>query len=133
MLRSRSIAWGLAVVALTATSTGCLNPGNPRDAVRFCTLVRDEQPGLTNATDPAALVDLYRTLDKHAPLQIMDEWHRLVVLLGRVTTYDPKDSTDTQNVIIEALQAQGAMNAVAKWVKRECKLDLGPVPTTVPG
>ena len=87
---------------------------------------------LTSTADRAALVDRFRELDKHAPLQIMDDWHRLTVLIERATTYDPMDTTDTQNVIIEALQAQNAMAAVAIWAKRECTLELGVVATTVP-
>lgn len=132
MLRGRSIVSVVAALVSIGGLSACLNTSNPRDTARFCASLRAQQPLLTSTADRAALVARYQELDKHAPLQIMDDWHRLTVLIERATTYDPMDTTDTQNVIIEALQAQNAMAAVAVWSKRECKLDLGAVPTTVP-
>jgi hypothetical protein len=132
MFRSRVVAARLALGVLVLGSLAACGSGDERDPAAFCTRLRTVQPALTDSSDPAALLQLYRDLGPHAPLQIKDDWQHLTDLIGLATSYDPTDSVATQDVLKETLRAQASVTAVAVWARDTCNIQLGPIPTTVP-
>ena len=123
---------GVVLAACVATLTLGVSAcgGDPRSVAGFCNLLRKNGAALTDTSDPAGLAELYRSLDSHAPLQIMDQWHEVTALMARVTTFNPQDDKDTQALISESLRARSSINAVAAWADSKCKVPLGHI--TVP-
>ena len=132
MFRSRVFLARLALGSLVLGSIPACGGGDERDPAAFCAQLRLVQPLLTDSSDPAALLKLYRDLGPRAPLQIKDDWQHLTDLIGLATSYDPTDSVATQDVLKETLRAQASVTAVAVWARDTCTIELGPIPTTVP-
>ena len=119
-----------AALGVVATAVSC-GGHDARDSAAFCASLRANRPGLTDASDPVALIKLYQRLDQHAPLQIKDDWHTITGLLQTVATYRPTDTSQTQPVRQAVLSSQAAVDAIGTWAAHTCQVDLGPVPTTV--
>lgn len=112
-----------AVLVLAPLMSAC-GGGDPRSVAGFCKTLRTDGALLTDTSDPAGLAERYRLLERHVPLQILDQWHEMVLLLEHVTTFDPKNDAEMQAVLAESLRAKKSMQALATWADNKCKVRL---------
>jgi len=115
----------LSLVAMGAFGTTACGDGDPRSVAGFCRLLREQGAALTDTSDPAGLAARYRTLEANVPLQIKDQWHEVTLLLEHVTTFDPKDQSETQAVLAESLRAKSSIDSLAAWADVKCKVPIG--------
>lgn len=129
----RRAATAAAAVVLLA-SCGSDDAGS---AERFCGEIDENKalltsPELTFSDDIEPVLELYREIADLAPLAIEEEWRQLVATYETANTVVLGDPESEQAVLAAAFQSEASAAAVAKWLRENCAVDIGPLATIVP-
>ena len=113
---------------------GCGDDGPPGTA-KFCGEVQEHSRALLTApatlAEIPAFVDLYKRLERDAPLAIQPHWQALVLNYETASTVDPADPASVQRSFALAYQTEESAVAVHDFLLANCNVDLGPVATIV--
>jgi hypothetical protein len=113
---------------------GCGDDGPPATA-KFCGEVQENATALLTAptaiAEIPAFVDLYKRLERDAPLAIQPHWQALVLNYETASTVDPADPASVQRSFALAYRTEGSAVAVHDFLLANCNIDLGPVATIV--
>ena len=125
------------VAALTACGgvlAGCGDDG-PAGTAKFCGEVQEQSTALLTAPttigEIAPYLDLYKRLERDAPLAIQPHWQALVLNIETASTVDPTDQASVQRSLARAYQTEESALAVHDFLLASCNVDLGPVATIV--
>jgi hypothetical protein len=131
-----ALASAAALVALGALAAGCGDDSPGGDTAKFCEEVQQHQAELltapTTLADVTSFVDLYKEIDKVAPLAIEPHWQALIVNYETASTVDPADPESVQKSLALAYATEGSAVQVRDFLLTNCNVDLGPVATIVP-
>jgi hypothetical protein len=129
------IASAAALVALATLALSCGDDG-PGDTGRFCGEVKAHTAELvTNPAklgDVAAFIDLYKRIDRVAPLAIQPHWEALILNYETASTVDPDDPASLQRAYRQAYATEASAVRVHDFLLANCGVDIGPVATIVP-
>ena len=128
------IASVAALAACGGLLVGCGDDGPPGTA-KFCGEVKEHATALLTAptaiAEIPAFVDLYKRLERDAPLAIQPHWQALVLNYETASTVDPADPASVQRSYALAYRTEGSAVAVHDFLLANCNVDLGPVATIV--
>ncbi len=121
-------------MAVAALAVGCSDDG-PGDTAKFCGEVKTHTSELVTApktlADVPAFLDLYRRIDKVAPLAIQVHWDALILNYETASTVDPKDPASVQRAYTQAYSTEASAVKVHDFLQANCSVDIGPVATIV--
>ena len=125
-----------ALFALSTLASACAE--TPRTATNFCRQLALEVPAITQPTatpvEVSQMLDRYKRLGNVAPLAIEEDWKSLTDLLTFASRANPNDAESVQAVIVMSYATEKAADAVAKWIRETCGVDIstglnvGPTP-----
>ena len=129
------IASVAALAACAGLVVGCGDDGPPGTAT-FCGEVAGALDGRCSrrrrrSPRSPAFVDLYKRLERDAPLAIQPHWQALVLNYETASTVDPADPASVQRSFALAYQTEESAVAVHDFLLANCNVDLGPVATIV--
>ena len=136
----RAVPAGLAVGALVVVAAAC-GGGGGGVADGFCGEVDESKgvltaPDIVGAEDPQAAIDEvigeYRRIGELAPLVIEDEWDQLTAAYEAADAVDVTEPDAEQEALETIYRSERAAETVAQWVRKNCKVRLGPVATVAP-
>jgi hypothetical protein len=129
-----ALAAAASLVVLGALAVGCGDDG-PGDTATFCGEVQTHTSELVTApktlAEVPAFLDLYRRIDKVAPLAIQVHWEALILNYETVSTVDPKDPGSLQRAYALAYSTELSAVKVHDFLQQNCSVDIGPVATIV--
>ena len=136
MTPRRTFAAGAGIACLVSMSLAC-GEETERDATSFCAEIDSAKqqltsPRLRTQEDVEAYVDLYRSIGEIAPLAIESEWSDLTSNYETAATVDPEDPESIEQAKAKAFSTEESATIVAKWLRSNCGVRLGPVSTIVP-
>lgn len=135
--RTRRSLRRAAIVAAAGALLASCGSDDAGSAERFCGEIDENRallttPQLTYSDDIEPMLELYREIADLAPLAIEEEWRQLVATYETANTVVLGDAESEQAVLAAAYQSEASAAAVAKWLRENCAVDIGPLATIVP-
>ncbi len=115
----------LAAMLFVAALASC---GEDRSGNAFCSELEIQMPHLnTTMLDQAevkALVEAYKSVGKHAPVAVRDDWNAISKLMDSASKLDANDKDAVQELANLAYATKLPAERARKYVREKCGLEL---------